>query len=295
MKKIQFYKERSFSEKISATINFLNQNLRYVWRYLLYATVPTGMVTGLLLNWFYYWGVTGNISASYGVLFLALLVVAYVGYSYLFGLIFSIMQLYNDRENGLEGITYADLKPYMKDNVKRMHIYLLGLILYVIAMVLVFIIPIVLFKAIGGIISLGLLFIGLVVYQLVLPVYLNENISYLDAIPRGIRLAWNTFGGVLLLMFVVGIIVQVISTIFGLPWYIFYGIKVLFLSHPSSDSIATAPWFSILTYVFGMIMSIGNFASSIIMVIAMNYQYSNAAEQEDSFSIDEEIDDFDQL
>lgn len=305
--KIPFYKERAFGEKVSATFDFLSQNLRYIWRYLLYIIAPLGIVTGLFINWLYFFGIQSQQSSGdpdivtavlIGVFSLLLCIINFFGYSVLFGFIYSSMLAYKNRENGLEGITWDELKPYMKDNVKRMLLYFLGLIplMLIIILALVFLFGIFgTFGFLGAFFVMVLAFLFFVAYQMVMPVYLNEDIGYFDALKRGLHLGWNTFGGVLILMIVFAIIGYAISLVLSIPWTICYIVKVVAISQQMVDGFASSPAFNVLSYVLSTFMGMGSIAASVPMIIAMNYQYANAAEQEDSFSVDEEIDNFEQI
>lgn len=303
MNKIPFYRERDFGEKVSVTFQFIGQNIRYVWRYLLYIIAPLGIFFGLSLNWFY--DMVTNMQESSassdsdlimaGIIMLVLVVVSVIGYAVLFAMIYSIMQLYNARENGLEGVTYNDIRPYMKDNIRRMAIYTIALVPIGILVLLVFILPIISFGIFGFLLALVVLFLFAVTYQLVMPVYLNEDIGFFGAVQRGMTLAWNTFGGVLLLFIVFTFICNTAASLLSIPWAICYFLKMAFLTDGTAASIASSPLFNILSYVFAVIMGMVSIAAYMPLVVAMNYQYANAAEQTDNFSVDEEINDFEQL
>lgn len=303
MNKIQFYRERNFGEKVSVTFEFLSQNLRYIWRYLLYVIAPIGVVTGLAINWMYavLVNITGNGTATdsdyitIGATAIILFLISLVGYVALFSMLYSLMQAYNDRENGLERITYDDLRPYMKINVRRMIIYMLAFIPIGIVIMLIFILPTITFGVFGFLLAFVLLFIFATTYQLVMPVYLNEDISFIGAVQRGMSLAWNTFGGVALLLSVFLFIGYVATSLLSIPWAICYVVKMVFLTAGEASSVASSPLFNVLSYVFAVIMSMGSIAAYIPLAVAMNYQYSNAAEQVDNFSVEDEINDFEKL
>lgn len=295
MEKIPFYEVRSFGEKFNVVFSFVKQNLRYMIRYILYGVLPLSMLGALSVDNLLAYTMELNEATASTVfqlfgnyIFLSLvclLVCLWVG-----SIVFSCMQIYNERANGLEGITFNEMKPYMKRNAGR--IFKCGLV-----GILVFLVGIAIF--VGSALIHGyfaflvfLCFVALYIpFLLVLPTYIYEDISVWQAYARGLRLGWNTWGGIFALGFVLSLIVNVVSVVFVIPWELCLAFKTIFIGSDGSQ-FSSNIILSILQYIFGVIMWVGQFTLSILLFVSISYLYSHAAEQQDDMSVAKGIDDF---
>lgn len=301
--KIPFYKVRNFGDKVSVTFSFFQQNLRYIWKYLLYTICPVGIIFGVGMNWFYSSSMSDfkdsdistatAIGTSVATLFGGIIMT--VGMAVVLAMIFALMQLYNERDNGLQGITFEEIKPYMINNFWRVIKYALSVIVFFVAASIVFVLLALFLQWFVLLLVIPAVIILFVVVQLILPVYMFEDISIWDAWQRGIKLSWKTFGGVLALAIVFALITDIVGSVFSIPWAVCFFIKALALTEDTVSAMATSPMFNTITYILAMLMGVGTFALSLLTYVAMSYQYSNAAEQEDAFSVQDDINDFNNL
>lgn len=295
--KIPFYQERNFSDKFNVVFAFVKQNWRYMIRYILYGALPLGMVSALSLNQFL--ANTLEMEATQANTFDAMFFVNYgllVVLSLLSGLwigslVFSYLQLYNERENGLEGTTFADLKPYLKRNAWRM--VKCSLVVVLLSLVVLGII-------IGGFVvnvwwlSLILIFVAMIVcipVLMFLPTYIFEDISVWRALSRGVLLGWKTWGGIFALGFVLSLLSNVVSMVFVMPWEICLIARAIFFG---DDGLQMAPNIivSLLQYALGVFMWVGQLVLSTLFFVSISYLYSHAAELLDDMSVVKGIDDF---
>lgn len=205
--------------------------------------------------------------------------------------VFACMQLYNERANGLEDVTFADLKPYAKRNAGR--IFKCGLagipVAFAVIAILVGCAMVdVTFYIVAFIVVLALC----IPLLMVLPTYIYEDISVWKAYARGLRLGWKTWVGIFALGFVLTFISNALSFVFAIPWYVVFLIKAVFgYSDPYNPNIINII-VDLLQYVFGVIMWIGQFTLSTIFLVSISYLYSHAAEKLDDMSVAKGIDDF---
>ena len=68
-------------------------------------------------------------------------------------------------------------------------------------------------------------------------IYLFEDISLGEAFAKTFRLGFATWGGVFLILIVMGIIASVLQGIVSIPWYVIYIVKMIFTM---SDGGATS-------------------------------------------------------
>lgn len=303
MNKIPFYQERKFGEKFDAVFSFMKQNWRNMIRYVLYGVLPISLIAALSMDTLFQCVLdmdnqTGNSDASflrfcvsYGfVVLMGLLAFVWLG-----SLTFSYIQLYNDRENGLEGITFQDIKPYMKHNAWR--IVKFGLVSLLFAIVVIGII------ALGVVwdfypLSLIVVLLCLIIFVpvvIVLPTYIFEDISIWQAYARGIRLGWHTWGGIFALGFVLSLLTNVVSMVFVMPWEVCVVIKNIFAIQDSTNPVVNSIAFSLVQYVFGVVMWVGQLVVSTLYYVSISYLYSHAAEMLDDMSVSSGIDQFDNM
>ena len=129
MDKIVFYKERDFGEKFNVTFEFVKQNWKILLRYALYGILPLAFVGALSLNSLMQNMVdvsSGNSmfddELSYTMLFsyALLLPTSLAAYIWIGTVVFSMMQFYNAHDEGLQGVTFQELKPSFRRNAWRL-------------------------------------------------------------------------------------------------------------------------------------------------------------------------------
>lgn len=301
MNKIPFYKERKFGEKFDAVFSFMKQNWRYMIKYVLYGALPLSLVAALSMDKLFSNALEMETAqtdipgamffVNYGFLVLvSILAVLWIG-----SLMFSYIQLYNERENGLESSTFEDVIPYLKRNAWRM--VKCSLVLMLLALV-------VLGVVVGGFVinvwglSLLLIVLALIIFIPVLmfmPTYIFEDIPVWRALTRGIWLGWNTWGGIFALGFVLSLIANVVSMVFVMPWEICIIAKTIFGTEAMANPVANSVLFSLVQYVFGVIMWVGQLVVSTLYFVSISYLYSHAAEKLDDMSVAKGIDDFEEM
>lgn len=298
-RKIPFYKERTFGEKFDDTFGFVRQNLRYVWRYLLYAIVPASLLMGLLMQWYMSALMSADAERIDDIMlspgYWAMVVVSLLCGVFVVAMIFSLMQCYNDQPDGLRLLTSEALRPYVRRNTGRvLKLFLAAIVLFVAYLSLVVLAALGL-RWLATSVILPATFILCVVAALIPPVYIFEDVSIWTAIQRGVRLGWETFGGVLAVLIVFTIIVYIVSIVFALPWYVCVFVQALTIDSNSADTFVASPVFSILSYFCSVLLMAGSMVCSQLVIVALSYQYAHAAEKVDGMAVDEGIDDFEQL
>lgn len=292
--KIPFYQVRSFGEKFNVVFSFVKQNWRCMIRYILYGVLPLSLLAALSVD-----ELMSNKMVAVGdepintglqlfgnYIFLSL-VFALLGL-WVGSVVFSCMQLYNDRTNGLENITFNDLKPYVKRNAGR--IVKCGLVgMLVFAVVIAVLVGCAMVSAtfyVGAFIVVLALCIP---FLMVLPTYIYEDISVWQAYARGLRLGWKTWVGIFALGLVLSFVTNALGFVFATPWYIVLFIEAVF---GYRDLYTPSIIVSLFQYVFGVIMWIGQFTLSVIFFVSISYLYSHAAERQDDMSVAKGIEDF---
>lgn len=304
MEKIIFYQERTFGDKFNVTFEFVKQNWKILLRYVSYAILPLSFVGALALD--YFLKAMTEVSANspyddfdvvnFGITYSATLFVCMMASLWVATVIFSLMQAYNLRSNGLDNITFVELKPLFKRNAWR----LVKCSLVIFLMVAAILALAILLTAIIHWIMAFFLFIALMVLVIpllmVAPVYIYENVSVWKALGRGINLGWKTWGGIFVLGLVLSLLSNVASTLISLPWQVCYVVKMLFSQSDSGEpTFVTSAFYTFIMYVFGIVMLYANFLIFSLFYVSTSYLYSHAAEQQDDMSLETGIAHFTEL
>lgn len=208
-------------------------------------------------------------------------------------LVYAMVRLYNEREERLNGIVFGDIKSLLLRNIKRL--FLMGIacsFLFIFAVI--FIVLLAVLTPFTLILTIPLLFAFMVPLALMAPIYLFEDISLGEAFAKTFRLGFATWGGVFLILIVMGIIASVLQGIVSIPWYVIYIVKMIFTM---SDGGATSSsvGLNFAQYLFSILMLYGSYLSAIFGIVGLVYQYGHASEVVDSITVESDIDNFDKL
>lgn len=305
--KIKFYVKRSFGEKLNVTFDFIKQNWKTLLKYSTYLILPLCMIQAFLLNKMAAMSLESpDIAAlieAYGFEALPPGYLLYNGCTMLFAMIggmlitaviFGLMQIYNEREQGLTGITFNDLKPYLLRNMWRYFLVVLFLIvlsiLYVIAMVLLgALLPVSLA------LTVPLMLVLLIPLSLIVPIYLFERIGMGGALVKSFRLGFPTWIGIFGVGLLLGIIALILQTAMSLPWLVVTMVQQVFTMSEYGDVASSSAGYGIALYLLGVLSMYGVYLSMTFTFVGLSYQYAHASEKVNSVSVVDDIDNFEQL
>lgn len=309
--KIQLYVKRSFSEKLSATLDYLSENGKILFKFISYLLLPLCMVQALGINTFMEYTFKEAVGdevysdherlftmiAGYAVFMIAIC----IGSMLCSAVVYGLMRLYNERPERLAGVTIGSFRPLLMKELKRS--FILGIMLILASGLVIAVIPLMGFIfGTGGIISvLFLIYIVLVVCMIPLslsyPIYLIEDISVFSAISKAFRLGFKTWGGIFAVVFVIGIIAYIIMGVSSMPWYIMLIARSVFLVSDVSDGagFVASPAYSFIMYLFAVLQSFFMYVGYVFVYTGLGIQYGHAAEKIDGVSVEHDVDNFENL
>lgn len=313
--KIELYKERLFSDKFSATFDFVKENWRTVLRFMAYLILPVCLVQSLGMDTIFNEAFTAGLNsgagdnfsdtmivrllASYGVYIVCIL----VGTVLITALIFGLMKVYDERKDRLAGLTMTEFKPTLWRFIKRAIVLTLAMIP----------VALVIGAVIAGVAALLLLIDPVVMSLMILPIYfvaialllplslaspmylMDDNLSAYGAIAKALRYGFRTWGGLFGIMFVVGMIVQVVMTIAMMPYLVVVIIKGVMATSDVSTSGFVTIGLQALSYVLGIVQAFGMYLSYAVMYVAIGYHYGHVMERYEGVSVERGVDDFESL
>jgi hypothetical protein len=305
--KIEFYRQRNFSEKMNATFDFIRENWKVLLKYTFYLIMPVCLIQTFAMNSFIgdYFGLlssaTGRgfsgsmagVLGNYGALTLCSL----IGSAIIAGMVYAMMQAYATRENGLRQITLNDFKENLVANAWK----IIRISLFLIFICTILVSAVILLATLSTVslfltVPLFIVFLLLLIpFIMVVPVYIFErDLRFYDAIRKAWLLGTKTLGGMIAFLIVLSIISSVIQTVTMLPWYI--TILSGFVFSLTSESVMNqSAVFKFVLYILGLIQSYGTYVSSIIGVVGLAFHYFHAREKIEGVSIESSISNFSDL
>ena len=293
--KIELYAVRSFGERLTVVMDFLRQNWKPVLIYLTYFLLPLSLVQALNLNGFMGGYLDILSSATHGaeepsassLLSFVLHTLGYIGF-YVVGMLlldavlYGMMRLYQHGEGKLGAVQWQDLKPDFMFSLKRTAILTLaGTVVGVAFIVVLGLIMIGLALISPALILLGyLLLLAAIIallppLSLITPAYVFEDdATLMGAVKKGCRLGFKTWGSTVGVMLILSFIINIISQF---------------------TSFTENVFFTFGTYLSGVLQCFGGYVASAALIIGAAYLYGHAAEKLDSFTVDSNIQNFENL
>jgi hypothetical protein len=318
--KIEIYRTRTFSEKLSDTFSFMRENWRPMLKYFIYLMLPTSIVLALPFNHFF----EGYLKLStilqnpdafetsdmiwYGVSGLASALIGLFSVITLEALVFAMIRLYNKRPQRLAELSFEELKPELLLCMKRCIISTLtgfGLVmLFLLLIVLLGGLSFLLGKAVGAVISVLLVIVLYVAFfacifplSLVPPIYLLEDeIDVWNAFRKAFRLGFATWGGVFAVLFVISLLTGVIQSFTMMPWYLMAMVKTIFsLTDDLNSPIFQSFVYTFAQYLTCILMCLGYLLSEVFTFVGATIQYGHASDKIDGVGVARKIEKFDEF
>jgi hypothetical protein len=307
--RIEFYRQRTFSEKLNVTFDFIRENWKPLLKYAFYLIMPICLIQAFVMNAFIngYFNVllNGNNShyagkylydfvTNYGIILLCTL----TGSALLAGLVYALMQTYATRAERLQNLTFNDIRERVTGNTwkcLRIFVFLIFSYLALIALAALLTVLASAYSLILTIPVLILFMIGMIILMMLVPAYIFEQeLSFVGAIKKAWKLGTATLGGMIGLMIVISVIASVIQMVTTLPWYI-----TLLVGNIMSIATESRPEPSVvykfILYLFGIIQSFGAYVSFIIGLTGLAFHYFHAREKVEGVSIESNISNFNKL
>lgn len=301
---VSLYAERTFTQKFNDTLEFCSRNWKVLLRILTYFLLPLSILQALSLN-AYMQGMMdmqgiNSMTGTDGALlqslsgYAATIVFTVIGMALLTSIVYSMMAVYEEKKEDINGMTLKQLWPVIRRNIPRVAaatgtmvaFSVLAILLAVLlALVSPFLVVIPLFGYLALIMPLSLLY----------PVYVFEKISLVEAVKKAVGLGFKTWGGILAITFVVSLIVGIVSNMVGMPYSIMIIMKSMAGVNSEISTFTNGPLFAAATYIFGVLTTFVSYVGYSIIAVALAYQYGHAAEKFDTGRIADQISDFDNL
>ena len=251
--KIALYVKRPFGDKLNATMDFIKENWKPWLKFCTYLILPLCLIQAISMN-----GIMGGAMGIAAAKEAGTNSLAAIGMQ--FWVNYGLMQIYNQREERLAGVTFADLKPFLFKNIRR----LLVMVLFCIGLTIVVGIVmgiLVVASPFTLLLTIPLLIACAVPLALFTPIYLFEEIGILAAFWKTFRLGFATWGGVFLVSLVMGLISSVLQGVTTTPWYIATIVKYFFMLSDTQNELTISAGYSFMVYLLAIVQTFGAYLS----------------------------------
>lgn len=303
-KNFNFAKDQGFSEVMNVSFNFFIRHIKPISILLFtYALIPM-LITGFLgsfINQDNLANIIKTLSGSQtiqtppGALQMVLFMLSYLITSvFITGLVIVYAKMYQDSDN--ETISLSDTWKYFLTEMPQLFLFQILLIVLVVFVMLAVILLVVILTqlsialaVIGGIAAFVMFIYLMVPISLIYNVRIVEKKDFMESLKRCFALVkehwWLTFG----LIFIVSIIVNTVSFIFGLP-QLFYTVAQGITSLQGAEVSPN----SLLFFLFTMISYMGTFWLTSILTLSLFAHYFSLSEKKDKNSLIRRIDEINQ-
>ena len=303
--KIELYQVRSFGEKFSAIFEFIRENFKFLLRACTYLLLPLCLVQGFAMEMMMKVldmgedvDVAQGMLLRFGASYVGYGICLLIGSTLLAGICYSMVKYYHKSPNRLRNTTLSDLKSIIIQVIKRSLLMTVVLVaLFIVVLVLIISFAAITSAPILAVIPILALVVCCLPVSMALPVYVFEDEETLfSSITRGLKLGFHSFWSLFGLMFVIGFLTNILSSFTSIPWYILTVVKsVLLATDTTQSSFATSPVYSFLVYLSSVFMNFGMYLTMTISTFALAFHYGSIAEEEDGFSVEDDIQHFEEL
>lgn len=287
--KIELKKERPFNKRMGATLLFMRENLATILRLSASFLLPTV----LLFTFFFTWSTShlfrlltvGYITPSALGAFALLLASTILLILLVPALSYSLLQLYNERDERLKGIHFGEVMSQLKGNFTK----IACILPYLIILISLFILLKIKTSSIVAIIASIVFLLGIgAPLLLLMPIYTIEKSSLFKSFKRSLSLGYRHWGSTLLFWFVLKLLGACILLFFAFPWIMSIYVEAAFFA--SSTTFEVPFIYQIIIYLFSLLMVFGLVFSSIFILIGMAYQYAHTTLYRKKIYIVDDID-----
>lgn len=309
--RVDLYTRRTFSENLSATFDFVRENFRTLFRFLTAFILPLCAVGALC-----YISVFGQamkmetmgangmgMLGSLGTNYLLTILVSILATAVLTGVVYTLMQQYWARPDRLKGLTYADIKPTVWQNIgKMMKLYFL-IAAFSIGLFVIFIIVVGMASAASASLTGVALVLIIAVAIALVPLFLSGPACILGgqtvtgAFKQAIRYGYRVLLGLIGFVIILYLICSLVSTALSMPFYILSIIQMIAGVDQGASSLqfTSSFWFTFINYLTAILSLYGSFASVALLHVGLAFYYGHAAEKVDGVSMTKAVDEFENL
>ena len=304
---MQLYAQRTFSQKFNVVFDWTRQNWRPLLKSVTFFLLPVSLLQplGMVTMFSRLVGLTenegvGQLLKALGVgnilLFLLSLVLALVGAILSQSLFFAQVKATFIQHEDLSTFSMRRMWQAMRACMGRVCVLTVATIVAVLAVAGLFVAFAVSF---GSVVGEG---IGMLVFLLlcllffillpVYPAYMLTDDGFFTAVHRGCRLGWHTWWGVFSTTMVMGFLAGTLQGFTSAPFQIIQMMQAALVGQISSAGATTLQF---MAYLSGVVMCFIQYLTPALMVLMLCVHYGHAVDKVEGYTVDREIDDFENL
>ena len=305
---IEYRKTRDFGKKLNATIEFLKQNFKPLFKCLLYIAGPPVILGSLLISKAMTFFMTMSFTAELGntpdefeiismsvYIFVAVIFLT-IGGTAIVATTYDYMVIYEEKKT--TDISVNEVWQKVKKSFWSVLGTMVLITLFLVLIYLIIIIPLfIFFTSAPALVILGFIVVLVaitylsVVLSMVFIIRQYEGIGFGGAVSRAFGLIRSNWWLTFFLIFIVGLIRGMISSLFMIPWYINF---IIFAVHSTQTGSFDDPslTYQIINYVFLLLYLVSSYLLYCLPLIAIAFQYFHLVELKEAKGLMDKIDSF---
>ena len=306
MNNIEFYKNRSLGERISAAAEFIIQNWKVMCKIILIPAIPLALLQGyfqqnflgeyvnFVVQAFQGVQVNPNIQNSYGMYAnMGIFYLVYLLYTtILYAISGALMSRYGAGLLSKE-TTLRDVRRKTVSNIGKL--LLIGLLMGLMFVILyiIFVVLIVLLATLSPFLAFPAMFLLVIACGVIMPpMFLTyfpaffQGTSVVKSIKKGLFLGFKNWGSTFVIMLIVGFALGTISSILQIPYLAWLAIDYFFHINDPANMVS---------YALSMLASLGAAFVTPASFIFFAFHYFSIAEKEEGISLQSKVEAFDNL
>lgn len=289
--RIDFEKERDFSNTLTVSFTFIKENFKLFFTSLLFLAGPLLLLNAILMS-IYVQNVFNFQTFNPGdfeslqfftPVYFLVIIIAIASSLVVLGVTFEYVFLY-DKHNGANFTVNDVWNAFLRDLGMLISTFFFLIGIFILIMIALGIV-IGLFAMMGGILMglimfalfIALMVVGpplLFVITAVYPIRIRERVGNLAALNKAYLLAKNDFGTTWILVFISQLIVGAIGFVFSLPQFVYT--MVIQLNTLQNTAVETS---SVLLTSFNMIATLGTSLTNAVFLVIVCFHYFSSNEK----------------
>ena len=304
--KIDLFVARDFGQKFDATFSFLKQNARAVFKFFFYIALPLALLQSSLTLTVLSSNILNpaigemaqNLPDNFALIIVNSLTSAVSGLLITL-LMYSCMQLYLERKEGLQGVTFKEIAARMWAFFKRgLSLFIVGVILMACGLAGYIGAVFALAQSGAGVflfifLFMAVMFVFVPALILLIPTCLWQKISLGKAIGQSVKMGFSNWGSIVGFCLVMGIVTYILQLILSIPFFILTILGLVFgKGGVVGDGFLPIAGYSLLSYLTTILATLGNYLAMAVSALAVLFLYGDVMEKTKGVSLSRDIDTF---
>lgn len=268
---IVFSKSRSFAGKLSASLKFVNDNFRVLFKLGSYILLPFSVILAALFAAQFYYSYALS-SAGYIALIIAVVLLSIIGGSVFYAFLFTCLQEYK-KEGYIGNLTFSKIRSALIVNSRKMLLVSVATCLCV-CILIGLTVALAVLSMYTLILMIPLFFFLLIPLVYIGYLYILEDITFVASIKEAFKIGVPTWSSTFGILFISGALVGIVQFVASIPWILCIVAESFAQAAILNGEVVTLPgYFTAMIFSFAVIAMFLSAFAEVLVIISMAFQY----------------------